>query len=108
VYYATPQPSDKLGFTFHVSYELEAEDNHEKITVHDARVFVPASMIQWEPNKCYIYNFKFTVNSTGTTNPQGDIDFNNPTVPEKSNVYPIVFDGATIEEYTDVNKEIDL
>lgn len=108
VYYATPQPSDKLGFTFHVSYELEAEDNHEKITVHDARVFVPASMIQWEPNKRYIYNFKFTVNSTGTTNPQGDIDFNNPTVPEKSNVYPIVFDGATIEEYTDVNKEIDL
>ena len=107
-YYAVAQPSGSTtGFTFHVSYELEAEDNHEKIIVHDARVFVPANMVNWEPNKRYIYNFKFTTNSTGTTDPQGSIDYTNPTVPATSNVYPIVFDGATIEEYENINKSVE-
>ena len=107
-YYAVAQPSGSTtGFTFHVSYELEAEDNHEKIIVHDARVFVPANMVTWEPNKRYIYNFKFTTNSTGTTDPQGTINYTDPTVPATSTVYPIVFDGATIEEYENVNKSVE-
>lgn len=107
-YYAVAQPfGSTTGFTFHVSYELEAEDNHEKIIVHDARVFVPANMVTWEPNKRYIYNFKFTTNSTGTTDPQGTIDYTDPTVPATSTVYPIVFDGATIEEYENVNKSVE-
>ena len=107
-YYAVAQPANsETGFTFHVSYELEAEDNHEKITVHDARVFVPANTVNWEPNKRYTYNFKFTTNSNGTTNPNGDIDFTNPTVPAESSVYPIVFDGATIEEYNDNTQTIE-
>lgn len=101
VYYAVPQPAGSTtGFTFHVTYQLTAEDNGEKITVRDARVFVPANVTSWQPNTRYIYAFKFTTNSTGTTDPNVNIDLDNPTVPEKANVYPIVFDGATIEDYS--------
>ena len=102
VYYAVPQPAGSTtGFTFHVSYELTAEDNGEVITVHDARVFVPANVADWQPNTRYVYAFKFTTNSTGTTDPNVNVDLTDPTVPAKSNVYPIIFDGATIEDYTD-------
>ena len=101
VYYAVAQPSGSTtGFTFHVSYQLIAEDNGEVITIHDARVFVPASVADWQPNTRYVYAFKFTSNSTGTTDPDVIIDVTDPTVPAKSSVYPIVFDGATIEDYT--------
>ena len=101
VYYAVAQPTGSTtGFTFHVSYQLIAEDNGEVITVHDARVFVPADITSWQANTRYVYSFKFTTNSTGTTDPNGHIDVDDPTVPQKSNVYPIVFDGATIEDYS--------
>ena len=94
------------GFTFHVSYQLIAEDNGEVITVHDARVYVPADVVDWKPNTRYLYAFKFTVNSTGTTDPNVNVDVTDPTVPATSNVYPIVFDGATIEDYTSDEKTI--
>ena len=43
VYYPVAQPTDsEVGFTFHVSYKLIADDNGEEITVKDARVYVPA------------------------------------------------------------------
>ena len=107
VYYAVPQPDGATtGFTFHVSYQLIAEDNGEVITVHDARVYVPADVVDWKPNTRYLYAFKFTVNSTGTTDPNVNVDVTDPTVPATSNVYPIVFDGATIEDYTSDEKTI--
>lgn len=107
VYYAVPQPSGSTtGFTFHVSYQLIAEDNGEVITVHDARVFVPADVVDWQPNTRYVYAFKFTTNSTGTTDPNVNIDVTDPEVPTTSNVYPIVFDGATIEDYSTDEKTI--
>ncbi len=105
VYYPVAQPTDsETGFTFHVSYKLIAEDNGEEITVNDARVYVPAKdggnyIAAWQPNTKYTYTFKITRNSTGSTNPTYP-DVTSPTVPANPTVYPIVFDGATVEDYT--------
>ena len=107
VYYPVAQPENsEVGFTFHVSYKLIAEDNGEEITVHNARVYVPAKngsefIASWQPNTKYTYTFKITKDSKGTTNPvDPEIDITNPTVPADPTVYPIVFDGATVEDYT--------
>ena len=115
VYYPVAQPTtSEVGFTFHVSYKLIAEDNGEEITVKDARVYVPAYVMNgtnkeyiaaWQPNTKYTYTFKITESSTGSTNPTNP-DITTPSVPTTPQVYPIVFDGATIEDYTtDVTKE---
>ena len=102
-YYAVVQKRENVtpstGFTFHVSYKLIAEDNGEVITVRDARVFVSADQVCWESNTSYTYNFTISKVSTGTTDPNETIDLSNPTVPTDYSVCPIVFDGATIEEY---------
>ena len=105
-YYPVPQPADsKTGFTFHVSYTLKAKDNDETITVHDAHVFVPAKsgdtfVAAWQPNTLYTYTFKITRDATGTTDPNDTkIDPTDPDIPQTKALYPIVFDGATIEEY---------
>ena len=105
VYYPVAQPENsEVGFTFHVSYKLIAEDNGEEITVKNARVYVPAKcgsdfIAAWQPNTKYTYTFKITENSTGSTDPTiPNID--EPDVPDNPTVYPIVFDGATIEDYT--------
>ena len=111
IYYPVAQPKDsETGFTFHVSYKLIAEDNGEEITVNDARVYVPANVVvgsdttfiaAWQPNTKYTYTFKITENSTGTTDPGSTvIDVDDPVVPANPTVYPIVFDGATITDYT--------
>ena len=115
-YYAVPQPkTSTTGFTFHVSYTLKAKDNGETITVHDARVFVPASVTvtdsssdpatttttyiaAWQPNTLYTYTFKITTNTNGKT-AEETINLKDPSVPSDAGLYPIVFDGATIEEY---------
>ena len=110
VYYPVAQPTNsEVGFTFHVSYKLIAEDNGEEITVHNARVFVPAKsgdtyIAAWQPNTKYTYTFLITENSTGTTDTE-EQDITLPDVPGKPTVYPIVFDGATIEDYSDVVNE---
>ena len=115
VYYPVAQPeTSEVGFTFHVSYKLIADDNGEEITVKDARVYVPAYVMNgtnkeyiaaWQPNTKYTYTFKITESSTGSTNPTNP-DITTPSVPTTPQVYPIVFDGATIEDYTtDVTKE---
>ena len=109
-YYPVAQPTtSEVGFTFHVSYKLIAEDNGEEITVKNARVFVPAKsgsefIAAWQPNTKYTYTFKITENSTGSTNPV-DPDITKPDVPANPTVYPIVFDGATIVEYDTNEKE---
>lgn len=106
VYYPVAQPeSSTVGFTFHVSYKLIAEDNGEEITVHNARVYVPAKngsefIAAWQPNTKYTYTFKITKDSKGTTDPDTTIDITKPDVPATPTVYPIVFDGATVEDYT--------
>ncbi len=115
VYYPVAQPTtSEVGFTFHVSYKLIAKDNGEEITVKDARVYVPAYVkngdnkdyiAAWQPNTKYTYTFKITESSTGSTSPTNP-DITTPSVPTTPQVYPIVFDGATIEDYTtDVTKE---
>lgn len=105
-YYPVAQPeSSEVGFTFHVSYKLIAEDNGEEITVHNARVYVPAKsgsefIAAWQPNTKYTYTFKITKDSKGTTNPDDTtIDITKPDVPATPTVYPIVFDGATVVDY---------
>ncbi len=110
-YYAVAQPTTSTtGFTFHVSYKMTATDNSEEIVVRDARVFVPASVDEggttkyiaaWQPNTQYTYTFKITTNTNGKT-AEGTIDLNDPSVPEKEGLYPIVFDNITIEDMTNV------
>ena len=106
VYYPVAQPTDsEVGFTFHVSYKMIAEDNGEVVVVNDTRVYSPAkdgatSIAAWQPNTKYTYTFKITAGSTGSTDPTYP-DVTNPDVPANSTVYPIVFDGATIEDYTE-------
>lgn len=121
IYYPVAQPTTSTtGFTFHISYRIIAEDNGEVITVHNATVHVPVKgtvadgttdtpisggteyyITAWQPNVKYTYTFKFTKNSTGTTNPDGsDIDPTDPTPSTTKSLYPIVFDAATIEDYT--------
>ena len=105
-YYPVAQGDSKVGFTFHVSYKLIAEDNGEEITVNDARVYVPAKddsgnyIAAWQPNTKYTYTFKITKDSTGSTDTNTP-NIEDPTVPSTPQVYPIVFDGATIEDYTE-------
>lgn len=92
------------GFTFHVTYELTAEDTGETIKVSDATVHVPADYCNWKENTHYTYIFKITKNSNGTTvdptdptNP--DVDPSDPEVPEVQSLYPIVFDNCTVVDW---------
>ena len=123
IYYPVAQPIEensvvnKSGLTFHVSYRIIAEDNKEVITVHNATVHVPYTgkakignataetdgnlITVWQPNVKYTYTFKITRNSNGTTNPATTIDPTSPSVDDTVSLYPIVFDNATIEDYTD-------
>jgi hypothetical protein len=122
IYYPVAQPTTSTtGLTFHISYRIIAEDNGEVTTIHNATVHVPVKgsvvdgttdsptttggteyyITAWQPNVKYTYTFKFTKNSTGTTNPDGsDIDPTDPTPSTTKSLYPIVFDAATIEDFT--------
>lgn len=105
-YYAVVQPSDsETGFTFHISYNLIAEDNGEVVTVRDARVFVPDTQVRWQSNTSYTYNFTISQVSSGTTDPTVTPNLADPTVPAGT-VVPIVFDGAIISDYDPVDKNI--
>ena len=118
VYYPVAQPTGSTtGFTFHISYRIIAEDNKEVITVHNATVHVPYSgkastsedvaasdgqyITVWQPNIKYTYTFKFTKNTSGTTDPGTDIDPTDPTPSSTQALFPIVFDAATIEDFTE-------
>lgn len=106
IYYPVAQPASgttdfkNTGFTFHVTYRIIADDNKEVTTVHNATVHVPSSVTTWASNTRYIYKFKITKNSTGTTTPATTIDPTDPTPSTKKSLFPIVFDGATIVDYT--------
>lgn len=114
IYYPVAQPTtSETGFNFHVSYRIISDDNNEVTTVHNATVFVPATstttptscIAAWQPATRYIYTFKITKNSTGTTNPNDNIDPTDPTPSSTKSLYPIVFDEVTIEDYTDSNSD---
>ena len=100
IYYPVAQPdTSATGFTFHISYRLIAEDNKEVITVNDAAVHVPAfgtivsataetpsqptPITVWQPNMRYVYTFKIT----------------------DQTLSPIVFDAATLGDYTENSSE---
>ena len=95
-YYGIPHNSS-CGLTFRVSFVLTSETG-EKITVSNAGVFVDAQNCVWEAGKNYTYVFKITKNTNGTTAPT------TPTVdpnPGDKALYPIVFDGITVDDWTD-------
>lgn len=104
IYYPVAQPStQQVGFTFHVSFRIIADDNKEVTTVHNATVHVPYNVTTWTSNTRYIYRFLITKNASGSTDPTGPTegyDPTNPTPDTEKSLYPIVFDGATIEDYT--------
>lgn len=99
-YYAIPK-NNTTGFTFHVSFVLTSTTG-EKITVKNATVFVPADKCNWTANTAYTYIFKITKNTNGSTDPDkdSDIDPTDPTVDPVKALYPIVFDGANVEDWT--------
>lgn len=106
VYYPVVQdPSQQVGFTFHVSFRIIAEDNQEVVYVHNATVHVPYNNTTWAAGTRYIYTFKITRNASGTTNPATTIDPTDPTPNPEKSLYPIVFDGCTIEDYTPADSE---
>jgi len=116
IYYPVAQPTTSTtGFTFHVSYRIIAEDNKEVITIHNATVHVPVSgtasdgastlITAWQPNMRYVYTFKFTASTTGTTEPGVSIDPTDPTPGSAQSLFPIVFDSATIADYTETLSE---
>lgn len=100
----------KTGFTFHVSYELTAEDTGEKIVVNNATVHVPCGYANWKPNTHYTYIFKITKDSNGTTEdptqPGGPtVDPTDPEVPETQALYPIIFDNCTVVDWDEIEGE---
>lgn len=106
IYYPVAQPStQKTGFNFHVTFRIIADDTKEVTTVHNAEVFVPETYTTWASNTRYIYTFKITRNASGTTNPSTTIDPTDPTPHAEKSLYPIVFDGCTVENYTESNSE---
>jgi hypothetical protein len=110
LYYPVSQPkTSTTGLTFHVSYKVIAEDNDEVITVRNASVHVPyksgdSFITVWQPNVKYIYTFKITKSTNGTTDPGVTVDPTEPTPGTAPSLYPIIFESATIEDYTTVEK----
>lgn len=104
-YYGIPHNSS-CGLTFRVSFQLKSTTD-EVINVYNAGVHVDAASCVWEAGKNYTYVFKITKNATGSTD-----DSTTPTVdpnPGTKALYPIVFDGITVEDWTpniDIDKNI--
>lgn len=99
-YYGIPLgTSNNTGFTFHISYKLTSLDTYETITVNNATVHVPADNVKWVANKHYTYIFKITKNSSGSTDGGKEENYTSPTPSNDKALYPIVFDGCTVEDW---------
>ena len=102
VYYGIPATTsyEVPGFIFHVSYELTSTTG-EKITVRNAKVYVPKENCQWKSNYSYTYIFKITKKSNGSTGTVIPKDPDTDTTIDKDQIalFPIVFDGCTVEDY---------
>ena len=99
VYYGIPHDSS-CGLTFRVSFKLTSTTG-ETINVYNAGVHVDATNCVWVAGKRYTYVFKITKNANGNTGT------NNPTVdpnPGTGALYPIVFDGIQVEDWTDATE----
>lgn len=93
------------GFTFHVTYELTAEDTGERIVVKNATVHVGKDYCKWKANTHYTYIFKITTSSNGSTEGDPAIDPDDPEVPTTQSLYPIVFDNCTIADWDESETE---
>lgn len=93
------------GFTFHVSYELTADDSGERVIVKNATVHVPYEYCKWTENTHYTYIFKITTNSNGSTEETPGIDPTDPEVPTVQSLYPIVFDNCTVQDWDENESE---
>ena len=105
VYYGIPKTAES-GLTFHVSFVLKNEQTQETITVKDARVFVAGKNCKWEAGKQYTYVFRITKNATGTTDNPRVINPGDPN-PGTQALYPIIFDGITVEDWVTPPTESD-
>lgn len=97
-YYGIPH-NETFGLTFRVSFKLTSTTG-ETINVYNAGVYVANTYCAWKPGKQYTYVFKITKNTNGST----DSDDATATVdpnPGNKALYPIVFDGLTIEGWGD-------
>lgn len=95
----------KTGFTFHVTYELTAEDTGERIVVKNATVHVGKDYCNWKANTHYTYIFKITTNSNGSTEQDPTIKPDDPEVPTTQSLYPIVFDNCTVADWDENESE---
>ena len=106
VYYGIPH-NTSCGLTFRVSFELKSTSG-EIINVYDAGVHVDAANCVWEAGKSYTYIFKITKNTNGTTDSSKDDPKVDPKPGDKA-LFPIVFDGITINDWTpDVEYEYNI
>lgn len=62
---------------------------------------MPKENCEWKPNYSYTYIFKITKNSNGSTDTVAPTDPDNDTTIDKNEIalFPIVFDGCTVEDY---------
>ncbi len=105
-YFVIPANStNKTGLTFHVTYKLTAEDTNETVIVRNATVFVPFDYCDWKSNTIYKYIFRLTKNTSGSTDPDKDIDPNNPKPDTDTALKPIIFDNCTIEDWNTAESE---
>lgn len=93
------------GFTFHVTYELTAEDTGEHIVVKNATVHVSSDYCNWKANTHYTYIFKITTGSNGSTEGNPSINPDDPEVPTTPSLYPIVFDNCTVADWDENESE---
>ncbi|MBQ9191007.1 MAG: hypothetical protein IJ142_05300 [Bacteroidaceae bacterium] len=72
-----------------VNYDLVSDDGgNERITVHGAKAFVPATFANWLPNYAYTYIFKISKNTNGWTS---------TVETDPAGLYPITFDAITLD-----------
>ncbi len=112
-YYLIPDNStNKTGLTFHVTYQLIAEDTNETITVYNATVHVPyqkaddedTKYCDWQPNYVYTYIFKITKGTSGSTDKPNNIDPSSPDASTDEALKPIIFDDCTVEKWDETKK----
>lgn len=99
IYYGIPHDSS-CGLTFRVSFQLTSTTN-ETINVYNAGVHVPAANCVWTAGRSYTYVFKITKKTTGNTGT--DSPTLNPD-PGTGALFPIVFDGITVEDWKDATE----
>lgn len=114
-YYLIPDNgTNKTGLTFHVTYQLIAEDTGETITVYNATVHVPyeatvgddkVQYCDWKSNYVYTYIFRLTKGTSGNTDKPTDIDPSDPDADDKQALKPIIFDNCTVEKWDDETKK---